>query len=164
MAEHRDAGLAALAAVVRMNTRLFERCLDGVTDHDATERPGAANSMTFIFLHVADARYYLAGLVGPALANPLAEYTEVQSIGEAETLPSLEELRSAWREVSPIVEHRLQALEPEAWSRESPASFPIPDETLMGAIAFLIQHESYHLGQLGLLRRQLGYQGMDWKE
>ena len=111
-----------------------------------------------------DARYYLAGLVGPALDNPLAGYTEVQTIDEAERLPTLEELRSAWREVSPRVEERMEACEPEAWSRESPASFPIPDHTLLGAVAFLIQHESYHLGQLGLLRRQLGYPGMDWKE
>jgi uncharacterized damage-inducible protein DinB len=163
VAENRDAGLAALTAVVRMNTGLFERCLDGVTDQDATKRPGGANSMAFIFLHVADARYYLAGLVGPALDNPLGQYTDVRSIGEAKTLPSLEDLRAAWREVSPVVEQRLQALEPDAWSRESPASFPIPDGTLLGATAFLIQHESYHLGQLGLLRRQLGYPGMEWK-
>lgn len=164
MAEHGDDGLTALTAIVRMNTRLFERCLDGVTDQDALERPGRANSMAFISLHVADARYYLAGLTGLELDNPLAGHTAVRSIDEAETMPSLDELRAVWREVSPLVEQRLEALEPEAWSRESPASFPTPDGTLMGAVAFLIQHESYHLGQLGLLRRQLGYPGMDWKE
>lgn len=112
---------------------------------------------------MADTRYYLAGLMGPALENPLAGHSAVQSIDGAETLPSLEELRAVWREVSPLVEQRLEALEPDAWARASPASFPTPDGTLMGAVAFLIQHESYHLGQLGLLRRQLGYPGMDWK-
>lgn len=33
---------------------------------------------------------------------------------------------------------------------------PLAGPTLLGTIAFLMQHESYHVGQMGLLRKQLG--------
>jgi uncharacterized damage-inducible protein DinB len=32
----------------------------------------------------------------------------------------------------------------------------VPDTSRLGLIAFLTQHDSYHIGQLAFLRRQLG--------
>ena len=42
----------------------------------------------------------------------------------------------------------------ELLNESSPQRFPIADSTRLGAIAFLAQHESYHVGQLALLARQ----------
>jgi len=33
----------------------------------------------------------------------------------------------------------------------------------MGGIAFAVQHESYHLGQIALLRRALGHPPMSYR-
>jgi hypothetical protein len=38
--------------------------------------------------------------------------------------------------------------------------FPLGDSTELGLMAFLVQHDSYHIGQLGFLRRQLGKPAM----
>ena len=38
--------------------------------------------------------------------------------------------------------------------------FPLEDTTELGLIAFLTQHDSYHIGQLAFLRRQLGKPAM----
>lgn len=157
-------GLGPVASVLRMNTRLFEHCLEGITEADGLARPLGVNSITFLFMHVVDARHYLAGLLGPDLDNPLAPYADVGSIDEAGELPSLADLRTAWREVSDEVQRRVEGLTAGAAAAESPAAFPIDDGTVRGAVAFLVQHESYHLGQIGLLRRQLGYPGMRWTE
>ena len=35
----------------------------------------------------------------------------------------------------------------------SPIEFPIESKTILGAIAFLALHESYHMGQLAYVRR-----------
>jgi len=34
---------------------------------------------------------------------------------------------------------------------------PQGDETLRGMVAFLVFHEAYHVGQIGYLKKQLGY-------
>ena len=38
-----------------------------------------------------------------------------------------------------------------------PEGFPIEDQTIRGGISFLSWHESYHVGQIGVLRTELGY-------
>ncbi len=38
--------------------------------------------------------------------------------------------------------------------------FPIEDRTLLGGVAFLLQHEAFHLGQLAFLRKALGLNPM----
>jgi len=40
--------------------------------------------------------------------------------------------------------------------------FPISDTTALGMITFLTQHDSYHIGQVGFLRRQLGKPAMTY--
>ena len=40
--------------------------------------------------------------------------------------------------------------------------FPLGDSTRLGLIAFLVQHDSYHLGQIAFLRRQLGKPAMSY--
>jgi uncharacterized damage-inducible protein DinB len=41
-------------------------------------------------------------------------------------------------------------------------ALPGADGTVLGALAFLAQHESYHVGQVALLRRQLGLPAMSY--
>lgn len=45
----------------------------------------------------------------------------------------------------------LESLESDA-GKKSPGE----DNTILGRIAFLLHHESYDIGQLGLWRKQLG--------
>ena len=33
----------------------------------------------------------------------------------------------------------------------------MPDQTARGALMFLAWHESYHVGQMGLMRTEMGY-------
>ena len=43
-----------------------------------------------------------------------------------------------------------------------PFRFSIADATLLGGIAFLTQHDSYHIGQLALLRKHWGLGAMSY--
>jgi uncharacterized damage-inducible protein DinB len=40
--------------------------------------------------------------------------------------------------------------------------FLAEDTTRLGMVAFLVQHDSYHLGQIGFIRRQLGKPPMSY--
>ena len=45
-------------------------------------------------------------------------------------------------------------------SKEPEGKFPIKQPGVLGALAFLALHDSYHLGQLGYLRKVLGHPGV----
>jgi uncharacterized damage-inducible protein DinB len=47
---------------------------------------------------------------------------------------------------------------------EAPYQFPISDPSVLGMTAFLVQHESYHIGQMAFLRKQLGLEAMAYGE
>jgi hypothetical protein len=46
---------------------------------------------------------------------------------------------------------------------ESPQRFPVDDPTFGAAIEFQLHHESYHIGQLALLRKYYGYPAMTYR-
>lgn len=41
--------------------------------------------------------------------------------------------------------------------------FPMPNPTRLSALTFLVQHDSYHIGQLALLRRHAGLPAMCYR-
>lgn len=157
--------VAALAVVIRLNTRLFLNCLDGVADERAAERPGGkTNNLPFVACHLVDSRFYTAGLLGLELSNPFGQLLgDASGIDDVPVLPPLARIREAWNTVSVELEACVASLGYEDTGLLSPQQFPVDDPTLLGALAFLVQHESYHIGQLGLLRRYLGYPAMSYR-
>lgn len=151
-------------AVLTLNTRLFLNCLQGVIEADGVGRVSPhTNSLAFIAVHLVDARHFLSKGLGLALANPFAEaLANVQRIDDADRLPSLDELRDAWRDVSDPLAERLAALHDEELVAPAPQQFPVDDGSVLGEIAFLLQHEAFHIGQMAFLRKQLGYESMSY--
>jgi len=158
--------LQPLLTILNLNTRLFANCLDGVDDASGVKRlDSSTNSMTFIAAHLVDARHFLATSLGAVVAdNPTESLRDVTSVEEAVDLPSLDQLRSGWQEVTGSLLSRLGTVSEEELRAEFSGRFPIEDSTVLGAISFLLQHESYHLGQLGFIRKQLGFDPMTYGE
>lgn len=155
-----------LTAAFELDTRLWRNCLDGVDEDQAWERPGpSANSVGFLALHLAESRWFIARQLGLELANPFADrLTELKGIADLhpEDRPSLAELRSAWDTVSAALLAGLRAADPERLAADSPTRFPVADGTVLGGLAFLLHHESYHLGQLAILRKLAGLPAMSY--
>ena len=157
-----DPRLFPIAEIYRLNTRLFHNCLDGLPDAQARARPsGTTNSAAFVAAHVTDTRFSIAAWLGRPLENPLAQALEGASgIDDVGALPALEVIRLAWDEASGVIAARLDELTDAELSAPSPARFPTGGPTLLGALAFLAQHDSYHVGQLALLRKFAGLPAM----
>jgi uncharacterized damage-inducible protein DinB len=112
-----------------------------------------------------DARHFLARALGSTAAYPLGENLEgARSIEDVDELPSLSEIQAIWSDVTEDLVHRLDALSEADLAKPAEQKFPTDDESTLGGIAFLLHHESYHLGQLGLLRKQLGHPAMSYGE
>jgi hypothetical protein len=154
--------LAPLSDLYRLNTRLVLNCLDGLSDVDATRRlTPATNNIAFLAVHLTDVRYFLAKLLGRKLENPLAErFGEVKSIEEVTSFPSVEELRGLWTGISTQLMECLKKARPEMLKAKAPHRFPVSDSSVLGAVAFLAQRESYHLGQIAFLRKAVGQPAM----
>jgi hypothetical protein len=156
------AGSGALASVFRMNTRLFNNCLVDVSDAHAAQRPnGQTNSMLFIACHLVDSRYFVTRYLGVSEANPLERFlANATSIEDVSELPDLEQVRRAWQTIARTLEPCIDSLSESELKAPSPQRFPVDNPTIIGGIGFLLQHESYHIGQLALLRRFFGYPAM----
>jgi uncharacterized damage-inducible protein DinB len=155
--------VAPLATVLRLNTELLLNCLDGLDDATANRRmTSATNSMAFLVAHLTDTRYYIASLVGAPIENPLGFLANARCLDDIAELPPVSFLVDAWERVSAHLAVEIERLDTPRLRAAITERFPAGDGTLLGALAFLVQHDTYHLGQLALLRRQLGLPAMTY--
>jgi hypothetical protein len=157
--------VAPLAEILRLNTVLFRNCLDGLSDEQAAVRPSdGTNSATFIAAHLASARFFLLKTLRTDAPDPLAPYLDGRKgIDECQQLPSLDEIKAAWTAGAHLLRDRLAGLTSADIDAPSSMKFPLANGTLLGTLTFLVQHDSYHLGQLSLLRKYAGLPAMRYQ-
>jgi uncharacterized damage-inducible protein DinB len=157
--------LVPLYEIFKLNSRLFLNCLDGWKENQARWRPSPdANSAAFIALHLVDSRHYIARILGMTTENPFAFLADAKTIDDMKTWPPLEEIASAWKTVTGNMRERFKTLTPADLA--APADWqevPVDDKTQLGLLVFMMQHESYHIGQLAILRKQAGLSAMSYR-
>ena len=154
----------ALGGILRLNTRLYLNCIADVSDADARRRPNErTNSLAFIACHVLDARHYLARYLGLDEPNPVEDaLRDATGIDDVVELPAIDRIVDGWRKLAPTISACLDDLSTTELGAPSPQRFPVDDLSIGGGIGFLLQHESYHIGQLALVRKYLGYPAMKY--
>jgi len=159
-----DPRIAPLAETVRLNTRLFGNCLDGLSDEQSRVRPTAAtNSACFVAAHLVESRYYILKTLGVERPNPLEGYTgSWKSIEAITAWPTLAETRTAWHTVSEALDERLGNIRADELDAPITTQLPLETRTVLGMLTFLVQHDSYHVGQLSLLRKTAGLPAMSY--
>jgi uncharacterized damage-inducible protein DinB len=157
--------VAPLAEIYELNTDLLLNCLADLTDAEARQRlSGVGNSVAFLAAHLTDTRHFLVTRLGHPLPNPLARYlAEAQGIEDIREWMTLEEIRGAWLSVSAHLHDVLDKLAAADLGKPGAHRFPIGDSTPLGMLTFLAQHDSYHVGQIGFIRRQLGKPAMSYE-
>jgi uncharacterized damage-inducible protein DinB len=158
-----ETAVAPLASIFELNTDLLLNCLAGLSETEAQARlPGGGNSLAFLAAHLTDTRHVLVERLGSPLANPLAGYlADARGIDDIRSWPSLAEIRSAWIAVSSHVGHVLASMSHEEVTQGIAHRLSL-DGTRLGLIAFLAQHDAYHVGQMAFVRRQLGKPAMSY--
>lgn len=153
-----------LAEGLELNRRLLLHCFDGVDEAAALQRiDQRTNHMAFVACHLVDARFYLARLLGAPVGQPFGgRLEEARSIDDIDTFPALSEILETWREIGATLGRILEQVPEHELDRESPIELPITDPSRRAACQFLLQHEAFHIGQLALLRKQLGFEAMRW--
>jgi len=156
--------LETIAATLRSNEQVFRGALADVTETAWFHRPGEANHLAFLAAHLVGARHYVVRFTGGTSTDPLEIYHGgARNIDEIDRFPSPKETLDAWNEVAPIMFGALDAVGGEFLDGDSGLPFPAPGPTRLDALIFLAQHEAYHLGQMGLLRRISGLPATEWR-
>ncbi len=148
--------------LIALNTRLFHNGLTGVDDYIARRRTHArANNIAFVALHLVSARFYFGRFLGLAIVDPYeAQMADVETIEQVTSFPPIDHLRDAWNHASDAVLEHIVSMPDARWSETSTVTFPIAGTSRLECATFLLHHESYHLGQLGMLRKQAGLPAM----
>ena len=155
--------LKAVHQILSLNTRLLHNCLEGVDDSLGIRRiTSDTNSLTFLAAHLAESRHYACMMAGRPLENPLEGRLKGKTLDDIGPLPSLAEIMAAWDAVSKHLLSVLEELTEEDLKREATRRLPGSDGTVGSVLPFLAQHDSYHIGQMAILRRQLGLGAMKY--
>ena len=161
-----DPRIAPLADIFRMNTRLFRNCLAGLTDEQAAERPSrSTNNAAYIAAHVVEARSFLLKMLGGTQPSPIwADLADARKIDEVRRFPPLAEMLDAWTRVSHGLRDRIAAMTAAELDAavQSPFPLPVSDPSAIGLLTFFAQHDSYHIGQLAMLRKHAGLPAMQY--
>jgi uncharacterized damage-inducible protein DinB len=151
-----------LHEVFTMNTGLVNLAMQNVTETQASHRfdPGTNNSL-WILGHITSTRHDILSMLGQPSQDPWQGVFK-KGINElsGQQLPSAEVILAEWKNISEKLAAQLNTVSSETLKATPPSPFPTTEQTMLAGVAFLGQHESYHVGQLSFIRRLLSEDGL----
>ena len=152
------------AAVERygLNEKLLDRLMAGLDEADWRRRPAPeGNPAIWILGHVATYRRAVIRRLGDTLAEAPWEALFRRGThpdAEGAGYPSAADLRQDLGRTGDTLRRLAAALAPDAAA--AVWDWPMKGFTAEQSVCFFHAHESYHLGQLGYVRRLLGKPGI----
>jgi uncharacterized damage-inducible protein DinB len=131
--------------------------MEGIPAEQWLLKPGdSSNHLLWVMGHLIWARGNILKTLGQegalVWAPQFARGSKCEDTGQ---YPQVDEVKAAWSDLSGRLATCLSEVPAEAL--EKPHDRPTFDGKVGGFIAFLALHESYHVGQVGYLRRWLGH-------
>jgi uncharacterized protein YndB with AHSA1/START domain/uncharacterized damage-inducible protein DinB len=155
------ASVAPLAFILATNDTIAERTFQGVAADDLWKRPTPqTNAMLWILGHMVAGRAGLVKLLGDDVETGLGDlFARGAKLQDVSTYPTREQILEASREVNARLFAKLGALTEDVLATPASRSFTHAVQTVRDQLAFLVMHDTYHVGQLGYVRKALGYEG-----
>jgi uncharacterized damage-inducible protein DinB len=145
--------------------------LDDIPDTDGNKTlSDNTNSLEWIAGHLLVGRYrnivrigvqiepykYLETFINQTLPPPNAI-----AFNKETTYPNLTECRNQWLAYSNIFINGLKNIDEAILSTELPFGVPTGGKTIEDALTFVSLHETFHIGQMSILRKLLGHSAMN---
>ena len=150
---------AVFVEQIRIATAQYIGALAGISRADALRRPSdASNPVIWIAGHLVYFRSRLAGTLGDRQDFPWgSRFATGSRVENAESYPELQEFRRIWLELDAVLRQRIATYTADMLAAAPQVRMASADGTLGGALTTFAFHEVYHIGQLGYLRKWLGY-------
>lgn len=159
--------LEIIIPAYRMHTQTLKNALDGIAGDKSLERAnGITNHVVWMVGNLVNCRYWLANILGIEDKDPNEEiFKDARALDESLNYPTLESLTAEWHKISPKVYQKLLTVSDEELSEpyEFGMNVPFVAENKLNMVGMCIGREDYLFGQIGLMRRLLGYKGMGYE-
>ena len=150
----------------RGHSQNFLLVLDGISEDDAKKRiEGRTNHIIWMAGNFLDMRYALGNVLGLDLKNPHNDlFFQGKALDENLDYPTLKELKDNFHQISPLIYNKLLEISDEDLEKAFPMGMNIDffPENVLNFVGMCIGREDYLCGQIGLMRRILGYEGMKY--
>lgn len=151
----------------KITSKWFLSILKGIAQHHgSTLITSQANSLEWLAGHLITGRYrniqrlgitieeyqHLHKFIDLSIPPPHAITFDHNSI-----YPSLLDSTGQWEIYSTVFLEKLENSSTAEYNIKIPFTLPFGGDTVGDALHFMVLHESYHLGQMNLIRKALGY-------
>lgn len=163
-----------LLAQYDLHDVLFNNVIADISDEESNQCiADPMNSVKWLAGHLLWANANFANIGGVKIDVKWRDHFYTKEGGGPEDfnappspLPTLDEIRQKWNADTIVLRKALESLPEEALNKAIDIKHPILpfDNTLGGLWAFINDHQAYHIGQIGILRRALGKGAMSYSK
>ncbi|MGH2644421.1 MAG: DinB family protein [Chitinophagaceae bacterium] len=158
--------LEMIIPAFRMQTQIFDNVLDGIKEEDALKRiEGKTNHIIWMTGNLVNCRYWLANVLGINEKDPHGDlFAQAKALNEKFNYPSLQTLKNEWHKISLELYKRLLSVTEEELLQPYGFGMKVDfiQENKLNMIGLTLDRQSYLFGQIGLMRRILGYEGIKY--
>lgn len=150
--------MRAMAKGLRFSNFTINLIATDLTEEDARRRSrgNEGPSLAWVVGHLVNSRYSMMKTLGAEKTNPLAD-TFGKDATDGAGYPTMAELVKIWNATAEELDGVIASVTDEKLLGEADWTPPHGEKTILDTLSFLVWHESYHIGQLGTLRTQMGY-------
>jgi len=157
-----DETLKPIAEQLAFNGSLLSLVFTGLDDEAASMEPAPGlNSVKWLCGHAVTGRHQIMTLLGRPTPAPWDNVFEGPLVDEsAVRVPSAAHVQQAVERSTRTLLSVLASANRKLLQTAPATPFPTVERTTLAAVAFLANHESYHIGQISYARRLLGFPGL----
>ena len=154
--------VAPLALIFTINDSLASRAFEKVAAEDLWRRPtDRSNPMLWILGHMVSTRAQIPKMFGDGVDTGWGDlFARGASLGSAAGYPTQEAVQAVSHDVNRRLYATLGRLTAADLARPALRAPTPAITTIADQIAFLVMHDTYHVGQLAYARKALGHQGV----
>lgn len=135
------------------------RCLEGVSQEDAIRRLEPMNCLSWIVGHLAnqESTYWLLLAQGKTI---IPDLHRLVGTGKPASTPPLDEMWSAWKQITSAADEYLVTLTPEILTKHFEWKGEPRPESIGTLLLRNIYHYWYHIGEASAIRQMLGHKNL----
>ncbi len=157
-----ESQISKVIDLYNMHNRLYKNVLEGMGNYREVRAGVETNPAAWMAAHLISTRHMIGNMLGIEKQDPYnQQYTHGKKSEAGDTYPTTEELLAEWDAYSPIFMEALNSASAETLNSDAPFGVPTGN-TIGDFISFSAHHEAYHIGQIGILRKFHGLEGMKY--
>jgi uncharacterized damage-inducible protein DinB len=157
---NRPAAIAPIAYIFQANDGMIRQTLSDLPAEALWKQPGGqGNSIMWIVGHITQTRAGLLSLLGERASTGWGElFRRGAQRQDPSAYPEPKAIKEIGIDLTKRLQTKLATITEDELSAPINAAVKLPNvSTVVEALAFFAFHEAYHVGQLGYVKKALGY-------